>query len=84
VCITLKLSRIPRPTLLYKPLDALEGKDVTLHMVRDAVIDIRTKKLPNYNEYPNAGSFFKNPIVDLEISEYAEESLSRYTRYSGT
>jgi UDP-N-acetylmuramate dehydrogenase len=69
VCITLKLSKTPRPVLLYKPLDALEGKkEVTLHMVRDAVIDIRTKKLPNYNEHPNAGSFFKNPIVDLEIS----------------
>jgi UDP-N-acetylmuramate dehydrogenase len=73
LCITLKLSKIPHPILSYKPLDALRDKEgVTLQMIRDTVIDIRTKKLPNYKEHPNAGSFFKNPIIDLETSEYVK------------
>lgn len=70
LCITLKLSRIPRPMFLYKPLDELADKEPTLQMIRDAVIAVRTKKLPNYHEHPNCGSFFKNPVVDLETSEH--------------
>lgn len=69
VCITLKLSKTPQPVLTYKPLDELQNTNPTLIDIRKAVIAIRTKKLPNYNEYPNAGSFFKNPVVDLETSE---------------
>jgi UDP-N-acetylmuramate dehydrogenase len=37
--------------------------EVTLHNVREMVIDIRTKKLPSIKEYGTAGSFFKNPII---------------------
>jgi len=38
--------------------------------VRDAVVAIRTLKLPNLNEIGTAGSFFKNPIISS--SEYLE------------
>lgn len=51
---------------------AQELKDVTsptLLQVRDAIIRVRTRKLPDYNILPNAGSFFKNPILTKEEKE---------------
>ena len=53
--------------LTYKPLDVLSIRDdVTLEEIRDVVIHTRTLKLPDYNLYPNTGSFLKNPIVTTE------------------
>ena len=64
VSVTLRLSKEPRPILTYKPLDALVGKEnLTIGEVRDVVIATRKSKLPDYKEYPNTGSFFKNPVV---------------------
>lgn len=70
ISITLRLSHTPSPVLTYKPLDALAGKEnVTLKEIRELVIATRKNKLPNYNEYPNNGSFFKNPIVTKEVGD---------------
>ncbi len=50
-----------------------ELKNITspsLSQVREAIIRIRKRKLPNHIELPNAGSFFKNPIINKEASEH--------------
>jgi len=41
----------------------------SLKQIREAIIYIRSEKLPNPKEIPNVGSFFKNPIVSNEVSE---------------
>lgn len=52
-----------------------DGGEVNLKNVRQAVIRIRHSKLPDVKDIPSAGSFFKNPVVTLQI---AEELKKRY------
>lgn len=51
------------------------NKNPTLKEIRQAVIDVRNKKLPDPKKQPNCGSFFKNPIVD---KDQAESLTSRF------
>jgi len=39
----------------------------TIKDISDAIIKIRTEKLPNPAEIGNSGSFFKNPIVNKDV-----------------
>lgn len=64
ISITVKLSIKSSPVLTYIPLDTLSGKEnLAAQEVRNLVITIRKSKLPDWKEYPNTGSFFKNPVV---------------------
>ncbi len=43
--------------------DLAAATEVTPRTVMDRVIALRTSKLPDWRETPNAGSFFQNPVV---------------------
>ncbi|NDW09222.1 UDP-N-acetylmuramate dehydrogenase [Dysgonomonas sp. 520] len=57
----------PKYADLNKELEDVE--EPTIQDVREAVIQIRKRKLPDHKELPNCGSFFKNPSIDPEKAD---------------
>lgn len=83
--ITLQLSKNIKLNLAYDrilpTLEEMKIKNPTLKDVRDAITIIRNSKLPNPKTIPNAGSFFKNPIIDKSEFERFHEAFQNAPHY---
>ncbi|MBQ8367186.1 MAG: UDP-N-acetylmuramate dehydrogenase [Alistipes sp.] len=77
LAVEFRLHRTPTPNLGYgdviKEVEARGG--ATLRNIREAICAIRSYKLPDPKVIGNAGSFFKNPIVERSV---AEQLLAEY------
>lgn len=69
--VVFKLTKVPQFRLNYGSVNEELRKlgDVNLKNIRQAIINIRQAKLPDVKDLPNAGSFFKNPVVSASQAE---------------
>lgn len=68
--IELKFNKTPKPKLDYARIkDELIKAGITKPTITDisnTIANIRQNKLPSIEKFGNAGSFFKNPIIDIK------------------
>lgn len=71
--VTFRLRKIPVYNISYgaiqQELERMKITQVSAQAISNAVIHIRSSKLPNPKEIGNAGSFFKNPVIPNEQFE---------------
>jgi UDP-N-acetylmuramate dehydrogenase len=69
--VSFKLSKTDRFRLEYGFLEEETTAigEICLKNIRQAVINIRTRKLPDPSVIGNAGSFFKNPVVSAQKAD---------------
>jgi UDP-N-acetylmuramate dehydrogenase len=89
--VTYQLRKKPRFNTSYgaieQELEKMGIKELSIKAISDAVISIRSSKLPNPAEIGNAGSFFKNPTVTKEQFQHLQskfQSIAGYENINGS
>ena len=84
--ITLRLNKAePKPphyASLQRYIDENDIREVNLSVIRVAVLNIRSEKLPDPAELPSAGSFFKNALVEKWKLEELQKEYSDIPNYA--
>jgi UDP-N-acetylmuramate dehydrogenase len=83
--VLLKLTKTPLLKLDYAPLRKWYGdrpvESISVQEVSEAVKAIRRSKLPDPEEIGNAGSFFKNPVVPVDVAMDLEKRYPEIPLY---
>jgi UDP-N-acetylmuramate dehydrogenase len=81
--VVFKLDKFPEFRLDYSNLEAkvTEKGAVSLENIKKAVDEIRSAKLPDIKELGSAGSFFKNPLVEIAEAERIEKHFGEIPVY---
>jgi UDP-N-acetylmuramate dehydrogenase len=86
VSVTLRLNKKPQLNISYGAIqDTLKNMNVVrpdIKCVSEAVINIRTSKLPDPKVLGNAGSFFKNPEISNELFEQLRTNFPDIPNFS--
>ena len=84
--ITLRLNKSePKPPYyasLQRYIDENDIREINLSVIRVAVLNIRSEKLPDPAELPSAGSFFKNALVEKWKLEELQKEYSDIPNYA--
>jgi UDP-N-acetylmuramate dehydrogenase len=85
VSVTFKLTKNPQIDVSYGAIEqTLKARGIQnpgIKEVSDAVITIRSSKLPNPAEIGNAGSFFKNPVISNKLVQSLQEQYPNMPNY---
>lgn len=83
--VTFRLNKKPMFNIEYgaikQELDNMNVSELSVKAISQAVINIRTSKLPNPKEIGNAGSFFKNPEVSDSVYENLKTNFPNIVAY---
>ncbi|MET0357436.1 MAG: UDP-N-acetylmuramate dehydrogenase [Cellvibrio sp.] len=77
--VTFKLAKTASLTINYPALKHSLAKhttnEITPELVSQVVCDIRRSKLPDPKIIPNVGSFFKNPVISVDVLKKIQHSF---------
>ncbi|MGZ5134681.1 MAG: UDP-N-acetylmuramate dehydrogenase, partial [Flavitalea sp.] len=77
--VTYRLNKKPHYNITYgaieQELQKMGVKDLSIQAISQAVINIRTSKLPDPEKIGNAGSFFKNPEISEKMYKKLQSSF---------
>lgn len=83
--VTFRLDKTHRLNTSYgairQELDVMGVSEPTIKSVSEAVIAIRSSKLPDPKKIGNAGSFFKNPAITIEQFDQLKEHYMNIPSY---
>lgn len=86
--VTLRLNKKPVFNTSYgaieKELEVMGVKEPSIRAISQAVINIRSSKLPDPAKIGNAGSFFKNPVVSVEKYESLRQQFPDIVGYKNS
>ncbi len=84
--VTFRLKKNPTFNTSYgaieKELEKMNAKDLSIAAISQAVINIRSSKLPDPKVIGNAGSFFKNPVVTAEKHAQLKKDFPEIVSYA--
>lgn len=83
--VTFKLNKKPQFNTTYgaiqQTLEKMQVNELSIKAISDAVIAIRSSKLPDPKVLGNAGSFFKNPEIDVQQYEQLKANFPELVAY---
>ncbi len=79
--VTFILNKNKKFTLDYSELKNINNQNLSIQNVSDKIIEIRNSKLPDTKLLANAGSFFKNPVINIKIAKKIKEKYNDFKYY---
>jgi UDP-N-acetylmuramate dehydrogenase len=84
--VIFRLNKVPDFNISYgaveQELERMHVKELSIKAISQAVINIRTSKLPDPKEIGNAGSFFKNPAIELKTYQSLQHLYFNMPHYA--